>query len=175
MSRYQHYVTRRALTLKQCRTVIDYLEENPIGLQSLIKNDKDGQLYLDLDYEAAEYQWLYQKIEALAFDVNDKHWVFDLDGWQQELRVSRYSAGAGMGWHLDHIDTDESKLAFSIALNSPSEYTNGEFRMLETPPIPRLESGKGIFFPAYHGHMVNPVTWGDRYVLLGWLTGPRFI
>ena len=36
------------------------------------------------------------------------------------------------------------------------------------------EQGKLILFPSYVLHEVKPVTKGERYSLVAWITGPQF-
>lgn len=168
MAKYKHFVTRQFLGERQSDHLIKDLEVR----KDLITAERVGQVYWDIPYTDPDYTWLYEKCMGLADMVNFAHWNFDITGWQQPLRISKYYEGKSMDWHLDHIDTDESKLAFSVALNT--DYEGGEFELIDTD-MPTLKVGQGIVFPAYHAHRVKPVTSGTRYVLLGWLTGPRFI
>jgi PKHD-type hydroxylase len=44
----------------------------------------------------------------------------------------------------------------------------------EKPIILPKEQGKLIAFPSYTLHEVKPVTKGERYSLVAWITGPQF-
>jgi PKHD-type hydroxylase len=169
---YLHYIERRFLTPNQCNTVINYLENSTDSIR-----EKEGQVYHDLDWNGPDYDWLYDKCwrTVTTFNKSSRGWGFDITDWQQELRVSRYDGGAGMDWHMDYTADDMSKVAFSVALSDPHDYTGGDLHLLETKPLARLQCGQGVVFPAFAGHKVDPVTSGTRYVLLGWLTGPRFV
>lgn len=173
---YRHfYVPRRkVLTIPQAKRLIE--DVDGIGFNEYrIGPDNNGLAVQQDQYDLPEtdrFGWLYRQVSSRLTEANrEAGWNFTLSGWNQPLRISRYGVGYKHDWHLDYVADDASKLAFSVPLNDG--YEGGQFEMLETE-MPELEVGRGIFFPAYHGHRVTPVTSGARYVLLGWATGPRF-
>ena len=169
---YKHLIERHVLGSKQCQTLIDWLEDQ-VGAEAVLR-DKEGQTYADIAYDDPGFAWLYEKIEETIFQVNSRGWEFDLRDWQQPLRVARYDINNGMYWHMDYTSDDASKIAMSVALNDPMSYRGGGLKLLETKPLDPLSKGHGVFFPAFHGHRVEPIMSGSRYVLLGWYSGPRF-
>lgn len=173
MTGYTPYVLRSMLTGNQCSKLIDHLENQ----EDTKREPEGGHVYSDLSYDDKSFDWLYDKCWAKVISFNDSRngWRFLIDDWQQELRIARYDTGAGMDWHCDYTNDDASKIAFSTALSSPHDYVGGQLSLLEAPSVPALLEGQAAIFPAFHGHKVSPVTEGSRYVLLGWLTGPRFI
>ena len=68
------------------------------------------------------------------------------------------------------------KLSLSIQLSDPSSYEGGELVLYvgeEGITVPK-EQGKLIAFPSFTLHEVKPVTKGERYSLVAWITGPQF-
>jgi predicted 2-oxoglutarate/Fe(II)-dependent dioxygenase YbiX len=55
-------------------------------------------------------------------------------------------------------------------------YKGGDFILYEGEKLTLLpkEHGKLIAFPSYTLHEVKPVTKGERYSLVAWITGPQF-
>jgi len=81
-------------------------------------------------------------------------------------RIVRYDAAAGqveLGFHRDFL-----LLTANIALNSPTEFTNGGTlveAMSPTTPV-LLEQGHCLLHPGDVRHAANPITSGKRYVLV---------
>jgi PKHD-type hydroxylase len=124
------------------------------------------------DLPEKDFEQLYNQVWAHTNNINKLIWGFALTRWQQPLRVAKYTPGLSHDWHVDYTPDDTSKLAFSCALNH--QYTGGDLQILEAGRISKPEIGDATWFPAFQGHRVTPVTSGVRYVLLGWITGPRF-
>jgi hypothetical protein len=77
-------------------------------------------------------------------------------------------------WHEDHAEGGNfslRKLSFVIPLNDG--YEGGEFRLFHHP-VAEQAKGTMIVFPSYKTHCVSPVTKGERWSLVGWVTGPPF-
>jgi PKHD-type hydroxylase len=68
------------------------------------------------------------------------------------------------------------KLSLTIQLSDPFSYNGGELHLFtgNEPTIIPKEQGKLISFPSYVLHEVTPVTKGERYSLVAWITGPQF-
>lgn len=170
---YQMYATTPLLTSSQCEGLISWANASPRWVDYTAEAvHENGIRQLTQDLDAKEHMELYQKVWSSMMKVNAKTWLFDIDKWQQPLRIAKYEVGYHHDWHLDYTDDDESKLAMSVPLNA--EYEGGELQLLEVPEVKQVSTGRAVFFPGYHGHRVTPITKGVRYVLLGWFTGPRF-
>ena len=65
------------------------------------------------------------------------------------------------------------KLSFIIGLSPAESYEGGEitFKVGPSDTSIKLEQGNMIVFPSFILHKVEPVTKGERYVLVGWLRG----
>lgn len=168
---YSMYETRAVLTPDECAALIERVEAEARWFEFAL-DDSTGRVRQAIYDLKPSYADIYQRVLEVAVGVNDECWGFDIEGWQQPLRIARYQPGYVHDWHVDHTTDDASKLAMSVPLNSG--YEGGELQLLEVPQVDFPGPGHGVFFPAYHGHRVTAVTAGVRYVLLGWLTGPRF-
>jgi predicted 2-oxoglutarate/Fe(II)-dependent dioxygenase YbiX len=169
---YPMYVTRKLLDPPGCKALIERLEEEGNWYEYAI-DDSHGQVRQAIrDLDMSAYADLYTRVLELAIQVNEENWGFHLEGWQQRLRVARYQPGYVHDWHVDYTTEDASKLAMSAPLNDG--YEGGDLQLLEVDRVDLPGPGNAVFFPAFHGHRVTAVTGGVRYVLLGWLTGPRF-
>ena len=129
----------------------------------------------------ADTQWIYSAIAETALKLNDKYFKFDIRGFTEPLQFSYYNS-RNKGHYNYHIDSGADilvrKLSLSIQL-SPPTYKGGDivlkigshkedvFKMIRT-------QGSLIAFPSYALHKVSPVTKGERYSLVSWLTGPSF-
>lgn len=93
------------------------------------------------------------------------------------LRFSRYEKGMSYGSHVDnaymggsqHLRTDVS---FTLFLSAPESYEGGE---LEIDDVGggrkiKLPAGCAFVYPSSTLHEVKPVTEGERWVIVGWVT-----
>jgi PKHD-type hydroxylase len=86
----------------------------------------------------------------------------------------------GMNCIPEHLQW--RKLSLSVALNDESEYTGGDFQIINPSANPncgiintiRLGKGAAVLFPAYQAHRVSPVIEGVRKTLIYWFCGPRW-
>jgi hypothetical protein len=83
----------------------------------------------------------------------------------QGFDILKYETGQLIGPHVD--DQEPRVLSMSIALND--DYTGGEFKFWDDPPI-RLNAGCAIMFPPnfMYSHQILPVTSGVRYSMITW-------
>lgn len=171
---FRMYVQREMLAVDQCGKLIDALESNGQWREYELAPDQVGnavhQQFQDLRHP--DFRDLHDFALTYLMRMNAQTWGFAIDGWQQPLRISKYLPGFRHDWHTDYTEADASKLAFSMPLNDA--YTGGELQLLESDRIEQ-RTGHAVVFPAFQGHRVTEVTSGVRYVLLGWLTGPRFV
>lgn len=181
--RYRHYVTRRLINKTTCKMLIDWYESEPERITHSEEQNPRHMLgrkssYRDISWsesvEDGELAALVDRLSDAVDVVNENHWNFELGDWEQPLRLSKYVPGDFHDWHIDHVIGDGTKLAFSIPLNEHTDWDGGLLQLMETE-VPAAQLGRGIFFPGYHPHRVTPVTRGVRYVLLGWVSGPRFV
>jgi PKHD-type hydroxylase len=119
--------------------------------------------------------WLFSRLEMAVEKLNERY-QFDLLGFYEGAQVARYRLGGHYGWHMDLGEGIYSarKLFLSVQLTPEQDYDGGEleFQFLEQPE-PRTQ-GSLIAFPSFLSHRVSPVTRGERFSLVVWITGQPF-
>lgn len=141
------------------------------------------------------YSIIDSAVMAAAQDMDLTHWnITD----RQNFQYTVYTKGQYYDWHRDTFDDphDEPwkglmrKLSFTLLLNDPQEYENGQFELDTSWKYGPHESwnrhfvleelfniGKGsmIVFQSQLWHRVRPVKSGKRKTLVGWYLGPPFV
>ena len=119
---------------------------------------------------------LYQILNTVASMVN-LYFRYDIDGIEK-AQIMKYSAPyGGYNWHID-IGAEgialNRKIGVSILLND--DYKGGEimFRSGDKEEGIKPPTGNTVAFSSFIPHKVNPITKGERYVLVAWFTGPPF-
>lgn len=124
-----------------------------------------------------EFEWVDALICTAAVSANLVY-DFDLVGLVERPQLLRYKAPSeGYDWHLDIGTGDAStrKISISLALNDPNEYEGGQLSFfmtgVQSVDIPQ---GTAVAFPSFMPHRVEPVTKGERWSLVCWITGQPF-
>lgn len=166
---------------EECEKIIAF--GNKIGVKEAMLakgniNKKIRDSKISWIYPNNESVWIYRKITEVVSELNNKFFKFDLYGFIEGLQFTHYQAPSGN--YKKHIDRClggfTRKLSLTIQLSDPNSYKGGDL-LLHDGPNPRLcpkEQGKLILFPSYVLHEVKPVTKGERYSLVAWITGPQF-
>jgi PKHD-type hydroxylase len=132
---------------------------------------------------------LFSKLLHYIDEVNQQFYRFDVQNISQ-VEIAQYSS-TNSGHYDAHIDNnviesllDCRKLSFSVLLSEPSEFSGGELKFEfcgntfsgsnEDLNGKKLRRGDVLVFPSFLTHQVTPVTFGNRYVMFGWINGPRF-
>lgn len=113
-------------------------------------------------------------------------WNFDITK-VEPMQYTIYNENDHYNWHIDshrkpYPDGLVRKLSFTICLNE--DYEGGEIELSTPNPNPekhvfhkftdKFVTGTIITFPSFVWHKVNPVSFGTRKVLVGWILGPSF-
>jgi len=119
---------------------------------------------------------LYQVLAKLALKVN-RYFKYEIDGMER-AQIMKYTAPShGYNWHID-IGAEgislNRKIGISVLLND--DYTGGEiaFRSGYKEEEVKPDAGSIVAFSSFIPHKVNPITEGERYVVVAWFTGPPF-
>jgi len=135
-----------------------------------------------------EFKWIFDKIDNVLNQVNNEWFNFDLVGYS-EIQFTEYSENTKQHytWHTDMVwgdggstytpDATLRKLSCSIVLSQQEvNFEGGNFELdnINSPFIPDIDKGDGVFFPSFVWHRVTPVTKGTRYSLVVWIIGPAF-
>ncbi len=89
------------------------------------------------------------------------------------LLLSRYQAGMSYGTHVDDaiMSGQRTDLSFTLFLNAPEQYEGGSL-VIDEPAGERafkMEPGSMLLYPSTSLHRVEPVTSGERLVIVGWI------
>ncbi|HAD95852.1 MAG TPA: 2OG-Fe(II) oxygenase [Cryomorphaceae bacterium] len=136
---------------------------------------KSSVMFLD---DSDERQWLYQKLMQLSLVSNSERFWFDLQGFFQELQLTRYEEGHFFDWHMDFGagEISHRKLSITVQLSDPSEYEGGDLEFMINKEVVKAPRSRGtvIIFPSFVMHRVTPVTKGVRQSIVGWASGVPF-
>jgi PKHD-type hydroxylase len=130
----------------------------------------------------ADVPWVFERLAAVARELNGRWFGFDLSGFHDPLQVTRYDA-ADVGqyaWHTDRgtyaSGNPPRKLTLVAQLTDGAAYEGGDLELLTARDPLRLDRqiGSVHVFPSFVLHRVTPVTAGARVSLVGWIVGPRF-
>jgi len=121
------------------------------------------------------YKWIFEKVSKFVVHINNNAFKFDIHRLNEGLQFTHYEAPGGhYGVHIDkHYKYIIRRLSFSILLNDPKQFDGGDLVLFdggEGTRMPKELSGM-IMFPSYVLHQVTPVTRGERFSLVGWVTG----
>ena len=130
---------------------------------------------------------LNKDINDIILDHNKKaKWNFVLKEFEP-LQYTVYEVNDHYDWHIDSHSKPYPngyirKISFTLCLNE--DYEGGEFEISSPNPKPekhintkfsdKFTLGTVISFPSFIWHKINPVTFGTRKVLVGWVVGPQF-
>lgn len=167
-----------ALTPAECASVVALVADAP-PIEGAVLGEGDGAGVRQSDVrwlprsEASE--WLYQRMNALLQQLNERFWRFDLVDLEP-LQVARYADGGHYDWHMDLGPGQATlrKLSLSVQLSVGADYAGGDLEFPDVVgPITR-DQGSAIVFPSYLRHRVTPVTRGERWSVVGWFVGPPY-
>lgn len=89
------------------------------------------------------------------------------------LMVSRTSGGGQYGDHVDNalIGGVRADISFTVFLSDPDSYDGGDLTISDRVENRRfkLPQGQVIVYPSNTLHRVEPVTRGERLVVIGWV------
>lgn len=119
---------------------------------------------------------LYRNLAGAVEHANNRFWKFHLGGFLEPLQLTYYKESGHYAWHADHAAkgiTMNRKISGTLLLND--EYEGGEFEFFDSPPLVGMKKGSLVLFPSYQVHRVAPITSGERWSLVFWVTGPPFV
>ncbi len=133
-----------------------------------------------LSNQEPESENLLYKIGKKIFrSINEKYYHYDLDD-VFEFQLIKYHVGGEYNWHVDYGVSPQTdvvrKLSITMQLSDPSSYEGGELQLVDYGNhLVMMEKylGRVLVFDAKVPHKVWPVTWGERLVLVGWVSGPQ--
>jgi len=124
-----------------------------------------------------ENKWIFDKIAVAVKIANVEHFDYELLGITHELQLLNYKEDEQgfYDWHVDcgNGEAHTRKISVVVMLSNPSDYEGGELLINNFGVNSQGNSERGAvnMFPSFLLHRVNPVTKGDRWVLVSWIHG----
>jgi|TARA_R100000656_G_C3938277_1_gene126195 PKHD-type hydroxylase len=120
----------------------------------------------------------FQELTSAVVSLNKQFYNFHISAFSEGLQFTHYKApGQKYGKHFDRGPNGIiRKLSVSIQLSDPTKYKGGDLNLYEgEDPIKTLrDQGALNAFPSFFIHEVTPVTKGERFSLVAWVTGDPF-
>lgn len=168
------------LSPEECKKIIEIGSKKKLTAGRVYQGIDTGKREAKVTWLAPtdDLDWLFKRMTDIVSQLNSKYFKFDLYGFIEGGHFIYYKAPTGK--HSKHIDIIMNgyvrKLSLTIQLSNPNSYKGGDL-ILHTDSIPETapkEQGTLIAFPSYTLHEITPVTKGERYSLVFWVTGPQF-
>lgn len=168
-------VVKKMFTKAECADIIDLHKGSfPSRRDRVIKTIPEGHHHYNVSLLPADEggSWVYERCAERVLEVNRAHWQYGITGMVEYMRTIHHVPGDVTDMHCDHTEIDLAKIAWSVCLQRPKK--GGEF-LLATFGAIKLKPGDAVFFPSMMGHGVRKVEEGERYQVVGWAAGPRFV
>ena len=99
------------------------------------------------------------------------------EAWGVELRellgtqLIHYQPGGHYSAHQDGGGAFANRY-FTVVCYLNADFSGGRTSFPTLPYVARPETGKAVIFPSMYYHCAEPVTQGEKYVLITWVCGP---
>ena len=182
--RNKSYIVPDLFTPDECDQIIELCSPKPM-VEGTIWNQTAADKYESIvdvkvrkarnfpfDSDLPELQWVVDRLRTASRQVNSEWYEFNLTETQPDrIAFVHYPLGGFFGPHVDNLGSPKlmyKKLTCVVQLSDPDSYEGGELRIShENDPMPK-HRGTMICFPTYVRHMVEPVTKGERFILVNW-------
>jgi PKHD-type hydroxylase len=169
-----------AFTPEECKKIIDIGNKKGLIKAKTVKglDIENRDSTISWIHPSDNFEWVFRRITDIVLNLNKNYFKFDLYGFIEGFQFTHYKEPGGK--YKKHVDKGKDgqirKLSLTIQLSDPTSYEGGDFLLYEgeKPIIFPKEQGKLIAFPSFTLHEVKPVTKGERYSLVAWITGPQF-
>jgi len=111
-------------------------------------------------------------------EINKNYYRYNLKNIF-EFQLIKYNKGGNYNWHCDYGVAPEKrfvrKLSMTMQLSDPKDYEGGELELVDygnRQIMMEKYLGRVLVFDSKVPHKVWPVTWGERFALVGWASGP---
>ena len=182
-------VVPKVFTKEQCESIISFHIDWPgnggyVGDNENRKIDTSNRQCMVYIPPSVEYvpNWLVSGIFKTINVANKEVFNFDLGKGNAEgkraqidLNLVKYDPDGHFDTHVDlgkGTTSSLRKISFTLLLND--SYEGGQLKFLGFSKS-EFKTGIGdmIIFPSYLTHMVEPVTSGVRWALVGWILGDK--
>jgi|TARA_S200002703_G_scaffold156751_1_gene163060 PKHD-type hydroxylase len=168
------------LSKKTCQRIIDE-HKNEIHLNVKGRIQKNNKYSLDKKRDVDVWvidesaTWIDEIIINSTYTAL-QYLDYDVVGLLERPQLLRYtSPSEGYDWHTDLGEEEAStrKISLSIALNN--QYEGGNIAFFSNKLFEhKMPLGQSLAFPSFLSHRVMPITKGERWALVSWISGHPF-
>ena len=124
---------------------------------------------LDADVHRKLIRWcrdrLYDATRAIAATVEPFSILAD-------VQIVRYTPGERYAEHTDTSDAGMAQRVLSLVCYLNDDFSGGETAFSEPPETVRPQTGMTLVFSPHERHRGEPVTAGEKYVIVAWYQRP---
>lgn len=181
-----YVVFDKLFSAEECDQVIAIAKENGLAAARVGGNSGNPDGLVDSSKRRSKVSWLewspttemlFSKLANAVATANAKWWAYNLAGFKEPLQLTHYeSTDEGhYDWHEDHSEEGTmSHRKLSCVMLLGGDFDGGKFELHGRGSPSEMTRGTLIIFPSFKLHRVLPVTRGERWSLVGWVTGPPF-
>jgi hypothetical protein len=149
---------RKILDSKQCKSIIDRIEELPQKVESFTGEIVE-RLHVSPEWNYNFYRLGKNEIIDIIEIIESKV-PFEI----VSFRIMHYPTGAKIGRHKDgwHPVDGPSDCGMTIQLSNPDDYVGGEFFMNDK--VTSLHQGDGLYYTYDEPHEVKKIRHGERWI-----------
>lgn len=141
------------------------------------KVNEDIRLSRTAFLEPSKHAWLSAIAWHYMSQANKQAWNFAITG-QEVPQFTVYDVDDFYDYHQDSSRHKDGMRKLSLVITLNDDYGGGDFQFegykREEQPLIKPR-GSVMVFPSALRHRVAPVTFGTRYSLVNWFTGPKFV
>lgn len=117
------------------------------------------------------YERFEDKVRSMVCPLIKQLWGVDLPHCEGTQLV-RYKAGGHYSCHQDSDDEEFASRYFTVLcyLNDAFHGGGTHFPSLSYTAAPA--TGKVLIFPSHYSHTALPITQGEKFIFLTWISGP---
>ena len=125
-----------------------------------------------------DIMWIWDRLRAHIEDANSGIWRFNLEGFHENIQLTRYTKEGHYDWHTDNGNGYSSfrKLSCVLNLSDSNEYVGGgtSIRVDSKSELLPHDQGTLNIFPSYVLHKAKRVKEGVRKTLVCWVGGEPY-
>ena len=168
-----HLIVRRLKRLKKWEAAQVLVGPDDLSPEAVMEPDIRSARVLASAYASDIYQGFEARLDQVVKPLVKRAWRVELTR-HDASQVVRYGPG---GHYEEHADgggpVKERYFTVLCYLNDDFEGGRTSFPGLGYATTPRC--GEAVLFPAMYIHCAEPVTKGEKFVILSWLMGPVMI
>ncbi len=165
-------------TPEECARIIEFGKGLPPNEGVIEGSKKEGwrQVRISWINWNQESNWIFERLSNQAINANLRY-KFNLNGFLEPLQFTQYERiDDHYDWHQDIGKGLNSirKLSAVVQLSNENTYEGGDLEFFMGGKKDNRKQGTAYFFPSFEIHRVTPLTGGERYSLVAWISGPPF-